>query len=147
MASCAIGIVPVAHADAMNKLLAMVAVPQENPASQNLSRWCNSTGIPDYNDPNGFDGATHFLGAWASLTDDRAQFYLGLRDNLPAPAGGWPWVYNGQTVLTETDAQAAVDAWIINVTSQAVWSPAMIQANRVAIMGSQNLQFITYPEE
>lgn len=147
MASCAIGIVPVAYADAMNKLLAMVAVPQESPASQNLSRWCNSDGVPNYSDPNGFDGATHFLGAWASLTDERAQFYLGLRDNLPAPSGGWPWVYNGQTVLTEADAQAAANAWVINVTSQAEWSPAMIQANKNAIMSSMGLQFIADPEE
>jgi len=147
MASCAIGIVPVAHIVAMNKLLAMVAVPQEPPTSGSLSRLCNATGTPNFSDPNGYDGATHFLGAWSSLTDERGAFYLGLRDNLPAPAGGWPWVYNGQTVLTEAEAQAAADAWTVSVTSQAVWDISMIHANLAAVLQSQGLAFIEYPEE
>jgi hypothetical protein len=147
MASCAIGIVPVAHIVAMNKLLAMVAVPQEHPTSGSLSRLCNATGVPDMADPSGHDGATHYLGAWSSLTDARGAFYLSLRDNLPAPQGGWPWVYNGQTVLTEAEAQAAANAWTVSVTSQSEWDISMIHANFAAVMAAQGLKLIEYPEE
>lgn len=147
MASCAIGLVPVAQAVPMNKLLAMVAVPQEHPSSTNLSRYCNATGIPNFSDPNGYDGATHLMGAWSILTDERAAFYLGLRENLPAPAGGWPWVVGGQTILTEAEAQAAVDAWLISVTSSATWDISMIHANFAATMAAQGLKLIEYPEE
>lgn len=146
MASCAIGVVPVAHLVAMNKLLAMVAVPQEPPTSGSLSRLCNATGVANLSDPSGHDGATHYLGAWSTLTDERAAFYEGLRDNLPAPAGGWPWVYNGQPVLTEAEAQAAADAWTINVTSQPVWSMSMIHANLADTLQTMGLKFIEYPE-
>lgn len=139
MAHSAIGLIPKANAANMNLLLAMIA--GEPLSSTNLSRLCNVTGTyPENDDP--YDHATHLLGAWAQISPERVAVLQGLSSDLPAPAGGWPLMDGANAVLTEQQAQEAVAALVLSVTTQSVWTPDMIQANLASVLAANGLKLI-----
>lgn len=136
----AIGLIPKSSATHMNLLLAMIA--GEPLSSQNLGRLCNATGTyPENDDP--YDHATHLLGAWSTITPERLAVLQSLTSDLPAPSGGWPLMDGSTAVLTEQQAQDAVNVFVLSVTTQAEGDPLeLIHINLASVLTANNLKLI-----
>jgi hypothetical protein len=136
----AIGLIPKAQAAHMNLLLAMIA--GEPLSSQNLGRLCNATGTyPENDDP--YDHATHMLGAWSTITPERVAILQSLTSDLPAPSGGWPLMDGSTAVLTEEQAEDAVAAFILSVTTQAEGDPlTLIHVNLNSVLTANGLKLL-----
>lgn len=146
MASSAIGIIPVAHAQSINRYLAALQ-GEDILNSVSLSRLLNSDGVPDDSDPSGLRGATHHLGAWSNVSPEWLAIYQHLSENLPEPTGGFPVMVDDVAVLTEQQAQDAADVFVLSVlTVPGEWNANVAQQNMQAVSETLGIQFITDPD-
>jgi hypothetical protein len=137
-------VIPEAHEMAINFYLAMINNEPfifDGQPNRNLSVPCNPGGI--WGNP-----ITHRLGG-RYYTDELLTFYqvdrLKVDGVLQAPEGGWPLVFAGEEVLTEAEAQAAIDELAMFVTTAEEY-PQMGLTTLAAVMSAMNIARISEPE-
>lgn len=125
-----VAVIPDAHKNAVNVILALIADPPENPAlSENVSQPLNATGSP--NDP-----VTHWMGG-RPYSAAQLEVYQALPDNIPAAS----WPVTGVTgAASEADAVAAAAAMTLHVTTQETYTTQQAQQTLAAVLTAMGLK-------
>jgi hypothetical protein len=123
-----VALIPASNKNAMNVLYA-VWKGEDASQSENLSQPANATG-------NASDPITHWFGG--RLYDDAD---LAVIQNMGAnvPASGWPVVGVSDSV-SESDAEAAAAALVLNVTTQDSYTTEQAQITLNALLTAKGLQ-------
>lgn len=129
-----IALVPDAHKNALNAVLALIASPPEDPTqSENVSQASNASGLST-------DPFTYWYGG-RQYSDADLAVMQDIGNHLPSP--GWP--INGVSgSVSLVQAQAAAAALILTVTTQASFTSQQAADTLGAALGARGLKEIDW---
>lgn len=130
----AVSVIPAEHKQAMNRLVAMIE-GEDVLLSENITQQASAGGEAP---PTHWFGGRFVDQAWLDV-------YQNLGDDLPSPEGGWPLVADGAVALSAGDAEAAVAALYVNVSTGEDIAQ-LPQQNLASVLAALGLQRVVLDE-